>query len=69
MQKKSSFLLMGLLLTGLCATAQPRQQKPEHKRFNPAYHFYPSGDPTGLFYHDGKYYNAWGRYEGTDFVH
>jgi len=46
-----------------------RIQKPEYRRFNPHYHFYPSGDPTGLFYYDGKYYNAWGRYYGTDFVH
>lgn len=46
-----------------------RIQKPEYMRFNPDYHFYPSGDPTGLFYHDGRYYNAWGRYYGTDLVH
>lgn len=69
MRKKSVLLMLGLLCASVCATAQPRGQKPEHVRFNPGYHFYPSGDPTGLFYQDGKYYNAWGRYEGSDLVH
>lgn len=49
--------------------AQPRAQNPAHKKFNPAYHFFPSGDPTGLFYLGGKYYNNWGTASSTDLVH
>ena len=66
--KRNTFILLALCIS-LCASAQMRQQKPEHMRYNPGYHFYPSGDPTGLFYYDGKYYNAWGRYFGTDLIH
>jgi len=38
-------------------------------QFDPAYHFYPSGDPTGLYYFDGYYYNNWGVAKSKDFVH
>lgn len=38
------------------------------KQYNPSYHFYPSWDPTGLFYFDGKYYNNWGTATSMDFV-
>ncbi|MDR2809943.1 MAG: GH32 C-terminal domain-containing protein [Tannerellaceae bacterium] len=38
-------------------------------KWNPSYHFYPSGDPTGLFYLDGRYFNNWGSAASTDFVH
>ena len=48
---------------------QPQLQRTEYKKFNPAYHYYPSGDPTGLFYMDGKYYNNWGSAYSTDLVH
>ena len=68
MKNWKHLLSISLLLVYFGGLAQ-RPQNPEYKRFNPEYHFYPSGDPTGLFYHDGKYYNAWGRYSGTDFVH
>ena len=65
------YLLILAVLAGsmTAAQAQQRAQNPEYLRFNPQYHYYPSGDPTGLFWFDGKYYNAWGRYYGTDFVH
>jgi sucrose-6-phosphate hydrolase SacC (GH32 family) len=49
--------------------SQPRLQNPEHKKYNPSYHYYPSGDPTGLFYLDGRYYNNWGGAYSTDLVH
>jgi sucrose-6-phosphate hydrolase SacC (GH32 family) len=39
------------------------------EKWNPTYHFYPSGDPTGLFYFDGNYFNNWGNASSTDFVH
>jgi sucrose-6-phosphate hydrolase SacC (GH32 family) len=64
------------LFTLLCAFllvngsfAQPRAQKPEYKKYNPTYHYYPSGDPTGLFYMDGKYYNNWGTAHSTNLIH
>lgn len=41
----------------------------EYSKYNPEYHFYPSGDPTGLFYFNGFYYNNWGSAFSTDFVH
>ena len=46
-----------------------QQRNPKFLKYNPTYHFYPSGDPTGLFYYNGNYYNGWGRFSGTDFVH
>src|SRR5437016_375072 len=48
---------------------QPRPQNPEYRKYNPAYHFFPSGDPTGLFYYSGLYYNNWGIAASQDFVH
>jgi sucrose-6-phosphate hydrolase SacC (GH32 family) len=39
------------------------------EQYNPEYHFYPSGDPTGLYYYDGYYYNNWGVARSKDFVH
>ncbi|HEV8283210.1 MAG TPA: GH32 C-terminal domain-containing protein [Chitinophagaceae bacterium] len=48
---------------------QFRAQNPEYRKYNPAYHFYPSGDPTGLFYYSGLYYNNWGIASSKDFVH
>jgi sucrose-6-phosphate hydrolase SacC (GH32 family) len=41
----------------------------DKEQYNPSYHFYPSGDPTGLFYKDGMYYNNWGTASSSDFVH
>lgn len=67
--KYKLFIIAFLCLFMSSGAGAQRIQKQEYLRFNPDYHFYPSGDPTGLFYHDGKYYNAWGRYYGTDFVH
>jgi sucrose-6-phosphate hydrolase SacC (GH32 family) len=69
MKRKYLFLTFICLFISTCAYSQFRSQKPEFVRFNPGYHFYPSGDPTGLFFFNGNYYNAWGRYYGTDFVH
>ena len=67
---KCKLFIIGLLCLFMYSGVNAQRiQKPEYRRFNPHYHFYPSGDPTGLFYYDGKYYNAWGRYYGTDFVH
>ncbi len=69
--KRTKMLLsaLAILLAGVAVWGQrPAQQRPDWSRFHPAYHYFPSGDPTGLFYHDGKYYNAWGGKYGTDFI-
>ena len=57
------------LLTITYCFGQPRPQNPEHRKYNPSYHYYPSGDPTGLFYLNGRYYNNWGSAYSTDLVH
>ena len=49
--------------------SQQRAQNPEYRKYNPSYHFYPTGDPTGLFYLGGRYYNNWGSAYSTDLVH
>jgi len=36
--------------------------------YNPEYHYYPSFDPTGLFYFGGQYYLNWGAAASRDFV-
>ncbi len=38
-------------------------------KYNPEYHFYPSIDPTGLFFYGGKYYLNWGSATSNDLVH
>jgi len=65
---KMFFVGWFLFIASYCF-GQLRPQNPEHKKFNPAYHYYPSGDPTGLFFIDGKYYNNWGSAYSTDLVH
>src|SRR5699024_8728304 len=44
-------------------------QNTDYKKYVPEYHFYPSGDPTGLFYYNGRYYNNWGTAISKDLVH
>jgi sucrose-6-phosphate hydrolase SacC (GH32 family) len=39
------------------------------EKYNPEYHFYPSIDPTGLFYYDGLYFLNWGAATSKDLVH
>jgi len=39
------------------------------KKYSPEYHFFPSIDPTGLFYFAGQYYLNWGTATSKDFVH
>ena len=63
---KTIYSLLLLLITQMFCFAQGVTEKDKWK---PAYHFYPSGDPTGIFFFDGKYYNNWGSAASTDFVH
>ena len=45
------------------------QARGDYAKWNPSYHYYPSGDPTGLFYYNGLYYNQWGAALSKDLVH
>jgi fructan beta-fructosidase len=47
------------------------QGAPTHptEKYNPEFHFYPSFDPTGLFYYRGLYFLNWGAATSKDFVH
>jgi hypothetical protein len=58
-----------LMFVVTCCFTQQRAQNPEYTKYNPSYHFYPTGDPTGLFYFAGKYYNQWGAAHSIDLVH
>jgi sucrose-6-phosphate hydrolase SacC (GH32 family) len=40
-----------------------------NEKYNPEYHFYPSIDPTGLFYYGGRYFLNWGSATSKDLVH
>lgn len=62
-------LLLAFLLPAIHAFAQQKQQSQYFTKYNPSYHFFPSGDPTGLFYFNGSYYNNWGIASSNDFVH
>ena len=42
---------------------------PLAEKYHPEYHFYPSIDPTGLFYFGGQYFLNWGSATSTDLVH
>ena len=56
--------LLAVALFVLCRTAFGQNQP-----YDPDYHFYPSIDPTGLFYYDGKYFLNWGSATSIDLVH
>ena len=58
--KKQVWLFIALVITTINCSAQGPAQQEKYKKYNPSYHFYPSGDPTGLFYLNGLYYNNWG---------
>jgi fructan beta-fructosidase len=40
----------------------------DKEKYNPAYHYFPGIDPTGLFYYNGLYYNNWGSAFSNDLV-
>lgn len=41
----------------------------QREKYNPDYHFFPTIDPTGLFYFGGKYILNWGSATSDDLVH
>lgn len=65
----TAFFSLALILMVTIASGQQRAQNPEYRKYNPSYHFYPSGDPTGLFYLGGQYYNNWGAAYSNDLIH
>jgi fructan beta-fructosidase len=66
---KNSLWLACTLIVAINCNAQGPTQKSDYKKYNPSYHYYPSGDPTGLFYINDKYYNNWGSAYSSDLVH
>src|SRR5512137_282089 len=61
-------LVLLMLLSNIKVYGQGISVKPNEK-YNPEYHFYPSFDPTGLFYYGGQYFLNWGVATNKDFVH
>lgn len=61
-------ILLLLLLTHESAYSQNVLAQSTEK-YNPEYHFYPSIDPTGLFYYGGLYFLNWGAAFSKDLVH
>jgi sucrose-6-phosphate hydrolase SacC (GH32 family) len=66
MSSRVLFLLM--LIYNLNAYSQVTSTH-SSEEYNPEYHFYPSFDPTGLFYYGGQYFLNWGAAASKDFVH
>jgi sucrose-6-phosphate hydrolase SacC (GH32 family) len=63
-----SILALILLFSFNSVYSQGVATQPTDK-YNPVYHFYPSIDPTGLFYYAGQYFLNWGSATSTDLVH
>lgn len=57
-----------ILLAGSNLTGQ-QVQKNLADKYSPDYHFFPSIDPTGLFYYGGMYFLNWGSASSKDLVH
>jgi levanase len=68
--KKNKLILWTLFgLIGFSVIHAQETEQISTEQYNPEYHFYPSGDPTGLYYYDGYYYNNWGVARSKDFVY
>ncbi len=64
---KTRLLLILMLISQMAISQVPAA--PPIEKYNPEYHFFPSIDPTGLFYYGGKYFLNWGSATSTDLVH
>lgn len=67
-EKSISLIISAMCFVSFCS-GQRYVQPEAYKKYNPSYHFYPSGDPTGLFFYDLLYYNNWGTATSSDLVH
>lgn len=65
----SMFLIATLMLASINEIDGQNPSLQSGDNYDPEYHFYPSADPTGLFFYAGKYYINWGSAESTDLVH
>jgi fructan beta-fructosidase len=63
------FRLTFLLVITAAALLGQTENRVDRTKYYPEYHYYPSADPTGLFYFGGQYYLNWGSARSTDFVH
>lgn len=64
-----AFTFASVILAGIFSSQALAQMQQPEESFDPVYHFYPSIDPTGLFYYSGKYYMNWGSASSDDLVH
>lgn len=62
-------ILFLLLFSGNIFLYGQSASNPPAGKYNPQYHFYPSFDPTGLFYYGGQYFLNWGAASSKDFVY
>lgn len=62
-------ILSLLLFSGNIFLHGQSATNPPAGKYNPQYHFYPSFDPTGLFYYGGQYFLNWGAASSKDFVY
>ena len=71
MKTRTAFVIILILLFTFSYKSGMGQftTSPLSDKYHPEYHFYPSIDPTGLFYFGGKYYLNWGSAASTDLVH
>lgn len=65
----SVIIVIALHLMAINSFGRTQSDGSDLKSYEPLYHFYPSGDPTGLFYHNGYFYNNWGSAISKDLVH
>jgi fructan beta-fructosidase len=61
-------ILILLMFLGNVRVCGQGVSAPVQEKYNPEYHFYPSFDPTGLFYYGGQYFLNWGAAASKDFV-
>jgi sucrose-6-phosphate hydrolase SacC (GH32 family) len=68
MRSLKTLFILSVALAIIPALKLNAQDLPK-EAYIPNYHYYPSGDPSGLFYLDGFYYNNWGVARSKDFIH
>ena len=69
MNRKFCMYVIAIVWASCGLTFGQEVSEKSFERFNPTYHFYPSIDPTGLFYYGGKYYLNWNTAYSNDLVH
>jgi fructan beta-fructosidase len=62
-------LFFPLILSGNIFLYSQGNQTMKDEKYNPEYHYYPSFDPTGLFFYGGSYFINWGSAYSKDLIH